>query len=145
MLNIFVLSFRRSALRNCEVHAILLPDAPQAFYIATGMYHVLSRSPTLKFKTDCQIDVLSICNTAGQACVTCHSCSSTRSFNKCELVLHPEMHFCATRPELFLASIELTPSFNQVLFMFPLLVAPNFRHIPLVKLVNWFLAVYEYN
>ena len=29
------------SLRNCKVESVLLPDAPQAFYLADGMYHII--------------------------------------------------------------------------------------------------------
>ena len=115
------------ALRNCEVRAVLLPDAPQAFYLADGMYHVISRSPTLKFKNDSQIDGLSISTITCQACVIRPSCSSALSFNQGELVLHPDMDFCETRPEPFLASIELTPSLNQVFAHVPAIGSAEFQ------------------
>ena len=115
------------ALRSCEVRAVLLPDAPQAFYLADGMYHVISRSPTLKFKNDSQIDGLSISTITCQACVIRPSCSSTLSFNQGELVLHPDMDFCETQPEPFLAAIELTPSLNQVFAHIPPLGSAEFQ------------------
>ena len=32
--------------RNCKVESVLLPDAPQAFYLADCMYHVIARHRT---------------------------------------------------------------------------------------------------
>ena len=32
------------ALRNCSVDSVLLPEAPQASYLADGLYHVISRT-----------------------------------------------------------------------------------------------------
>ena len=37
-----------AALRNCKVESVLLPDAPQAFYLADGLYHIISRNPTYR-------------------------------------------------------------------------------------------------
>ena len=34
--------FSVPTLRNCHVYSVLLPDASQAFYLADGLYHVIS-------------------------------------------------------------------------------------------------------
>ena len=54
-----------------------------------------------------------------QACIVRPSCSSTLSFNQGNLVLTPDMDFCATHPLPLIASIQLTPSLGQV-----------FKHVP---------------
>ena len=110
------------ALRNCEVKSVLLPDAPQAFYLAEGMYHIISRAPHLQIKNDSRATDLSISTINCQACVMRPSCSSIISFNQGDLVLYPDMDFCETNPEPFLASIELTPSLNKV-----------FSHVPSIS------------
>ena len=38
------------ALRNCPATSVILPEAPKAFYLADGMYHVISREPTFHLK-----------------------------------------------------------------------------------------------
>ena len=40
------------SVRNCKVESILLPDAPQAFDLTDGMYHVVSRHPAFLMKND---------------------------------------------------------------------------------------------
>ena len=40
------------SLRNCPVHSVLLPDAPQAFYLADGIYHIISRDSIRQVKND---------------------------------------------------------------------------------------------
>ena len=55
------------------------------------------------------------------------SCSSSFSFKQDELVLHPDMDFCETRPEPFLASIEMTPSLNQVFAHVPSICSAKFQ------------------
>ena len=55
------------ALRNCQVVSVLLLDAPQAFYFADGMYHIISRTATLQIKNDSQTDGLSI------SCIQCQA------------------------------------------------------------------------
>ena len=37
--------------RNCLVHSVLLPEAPQASYLADGLYHVISRTARFRSKT----------------------------------------------------------------------------------------------
>ena len=40
------------ALRNCSVSSVFLPEAPQAIYLANGVYHLISRNPTMVIKND---------------------------------------------------------------------------------------------
>ena len=107
------------AVRNCKVESILLPDAPQAFYLADGMHHVVSRHPALRMKNDSRSAGFTISTLACQACIVRPSCSSTLSFNQGDLVLTPDMDFCETHPLPLIASIQLTPSLDQV-----------FKHVP---------------
>ena len=107
------------SVRNCKVESILLPDAPQAFYLADGMYHVVSCHPALRMKNDSRSAGFSISTLTCQACIIRPSCSSTLSFNQGDLVLTPDMDFCETHPLPLIASIQLTPSLDQV-----------FKHVP---------------
>ena len=102
------------SVRNCKVESILLPDAPQAFYLADGMYHVVSRHPALGMKKDCRSAGFTISTLTCQACIVRPSCSSTLSFNQGDLVLTHDMAFCETHPLPLIASIQLTPSLDQV-------------------------------
>ena len=54
-----------------------------------------------------------------QACLMRPSCTSTLSFNQGDLVLSPDIDFCETNPELFVATVALTPSLERV-----------FKHVP---------------
>ena len=107
------------SVRNCKVESILLPDAPQAFYLADGMYHVVSRHPALRMKNDSRSAGFTISTLTCQACIVRPSCSSTLSFNQGDLVLTPDMDFCETHPLSLIASIQLTLSLDQV-----------FKHVP---------------
>ena len=107
------------SVRNCKVESILLPDAPQAFYLADGMYHVVSRHPALRMKNDSRSAGFTISTLTCQACIVRPSCSSTLYFNQGDLVLTPDMDFCETHPLPLIASIQLTPSLDQV-----------FKHVP---------------
>ena len=97
----------------------MLPDAPQAFYLADGMYHVVSRHPAPRMKNDSRSAGFTISTLTCQACIVRPSCSSTLSFNQGDLVLTPDMDFCETHPLPLIASIQLTPSLDQV-----------FKHVP---------------
>ena len=97
----------------------MLPDAPQAFYLFDGMCHVVSRHHTLRMKNDSCSAGFTISTLTCQACIVRPSCSSTLSFNQEDLVLTPDMDFCGTHPLPLLASIQLTPSLDQV-----------FEHVP---------------
>ena len=97
----------------------MLPDAPQAFCLADGMYHVVSHHPALRMKNDSRSPGFTISTLTCQACIVRPSCSSTLSFNQGDLVLTPDMDFCETHPLPLIASIQLTPSLDQV-----------FKHVP---------------
>ena len=107
------------ALRNCPATSVLLPDAPQAFYLAEGEYHVISREPLFHMKNASDIDGVSVSMIPCQACILRPSCHSTLTLNQGDLVLEPDMDYCSTSPEPFFATIELIPSLEQV-----------FKHVP---------------
>ena len=65
------------ALRNCPVSSVLLPESPQAIYLANGVYHLISRHPTIDVKNDSRSDGLSLFTIDCQACVLRPSCEST--------------------------------------------------------------------
>ena len=107
------------SLRKCKVEPVLLPDAPQAFYLANDLYHVISRNPNIQMKNDSRLAGLSISTLSCQACLIRPSCTSTLSFNQGDLVLSPDMDFCESKQEPLVASIELIPSLAQM-----------FKHVP---------------
>ena len=100
------------SVRNCKVESILLPDAPQAFYLADNMYHVVFRHPALRMKIDSRSAGFTISTLTCQ--IVRPSCSSTLSFNQGDLVQTPDMDYCETHPLPLNASIQLTPSPDQV-------------------------------
>ena len=106
-------------LRNCFVDSVLLPEAPQASYLADGFYHVISRTARLQVKNDTDGLPVSISTLLCQACLIRPSCLSTHTFNHGNLVLTPDMDFCETRPEPFVASVKLTPSLDAVFNTLP--------------------------
>ena len=108
-----------TALRNCLMDSVLLPEAPQASYLADGLYHVISRTARLQVKNDTDGLPVSISTLQCQACLIRPSCSSTLTFNHGDLVLTPDMDFCETRPEPFVASVKLTPSLAAVFNTLP--------------------------
>ena len=79
-------------LRNCKVESVLLPDAPQVFNLADGLYHIVSRDPHIQMKNDSGSD-FSISTLSGNACLIRPSCSSTLSFNQGDLELRPDLDF----------------------------------------------------
>ena len=83
------------------------------------MYHVVFRHPALRMKNDSRSARFSISTLTCQACIIRPSCSTTLSFNQGDLVLTPDMDFCETYPLPLIASIQLTPSLDQV-----------FKHVP---------------
>ena len=83
------------------------------------MYHTVSRHRAPRMKNDSRSAGFTISTLTCQACIVRPSCSSTLSFNEGDLVLIPDMDFCETHPFPLIASIQLTPSPDQV-----------FKHVP---------------
>ena len=83
------------------------------------MYHVVSRHPVLRMKNDSRSAGFTSSTLTCQACIVRPSCSSTLSSNQGDLVLTPDIDFCETHPLPLIASIQLTPSLDQV-----------FKHVP---------------
>ena len=102
------------ALQNCPVSSVLLPEAPQAIYLANGVYHLISRNPTMDIKNDSRTNGLSLSTFACHACVLPPSCESTIYINQGDLVLSPDMDACKTTPEPYIATIKLATLLNQV-------------------------------
>ena len=92
-----------------------LPEAPQASYSAEGLYHVINRTALLQVENHNDGLPVSISALQCQACLIRPSCSSTLTFNHEDLVLTPEIDFCGTRPESFVATVKLTLSLAAVL------------------------------
>ena len=107
-------NFSVPALRNCHVESIRLPDAPQAFYLADGLYHVISRKRDLPMMNDTHSHGTRMSTIDSQACVICPGCSSKLTLNHGDLVLNPDMDYCETLPEPFVAKVQQTPSLQKV-------------------------------
>ena len=103
-----------TGLRNCLVDSVLLPEASQASYLADGLYHVISRTACLQIKRDTNGLHVAISTLQCRSCFIRPSCSSTLTFNHEILVFTPDMGFCETRPEPFVASMKLIPSLAAV-------------------------------
>ena len=102
-----------SALRNWPVSSVL-PEAPQALYLANGVYHLISRNPRMDLKNDSRTHVLSLSTIDCQACVLRPSCESTIYINQGNLVLTTDMDACKTTPEPYIATSKLASPLNQV-------------------------------
>ena len=108
------------ALRNCSVSSVLLQEAPQAIYLANGVYRLISRHPTINIKNDSRSNGLSLSTIDCQACVLRPSCESTLYVNQGDPVLSPDMDVCKTIPGPYIATIKLAPPLNQVFQNVPL-------------------------
>ena len=102
------------ALRNCPVSSVLLPEAPQAIYVANSVYHFISRHPTIDIENDSRSNGLSLSTIDCQACVLRPSCESNLYINQGDLVLSPDMDACKTTPEPYFATVKPAPPLNQV-------------------------------
>ena len=112
-------NFSVPALRNCHVESVLLPDAPQAFYLADGLYHVISRKCHLLMMNDTHSHATRMSTIDCQACVIRPGCSSKLTLNHGDLVLNPDMDYCESRPEPFFARVQLTPALQRVFESIP--------------------------
>ena len=103
-------NFSVPAHRNFHVESILLPDAPQAFYLADGFYRVVSRTRHLPMMNDTNSHGTRMSTIDCQACAIGSGCSSKLTLNHGDLVSNPDMDYCETRLEPFIAKVQLTPS-----------------------------------
>ena len=101
------------ALRNCPVSSVFLPGAPQAIYLANGVYHLISRNPTRDFKNDCRTNGLSRSIIDYQACVLRPVCQNRNYINRGDLVLSPDLDACETTPKPYFAKIKMARPLNQ--------------------------------
>ena len=62
--------------------SVLLPDAPQAFYLAESMHHVISRDPLHHMKNASDVHGISVSMIPCRACVLRPSCHSALTLNK---------------------------------------------------------------
>ena len=81
------------SIRNCQVKSVLLPDAHQAFYLADGMYQVVSSETTSRMKNDSRFSGFSMSTLSCHACIIRPSCNSILSSNQSDLVLTPTWTF----------------------------------------------------
>ena len=109
-----------TSLRICKVESVLLPDAPQASHSTVGMYHIIWRDPNIQMKNDSGAVGFSISTLSCQACLVRPSCQSKLSFNQRDLELVPDMDFRKNNTEPLLATIEFTPTFDQILKQVPI-------------------------
>ena len=107
-----------TALRNRKVESILLLEAPQAFYLADGLDHIISRDPHIQMRKDSGND-FSSSTLSCKACLIRPSCSSTVFCNQGDLELRPDRILCKTNPEFLLAKIQVTPSLDQTFQQVP--------------------------
>ena len=68
------------ALRNCPVSSLILPEDPQAIYLA--IYHLISRNPTMDIQNDSRTHGLSLSTIDCQVCILRPSCESTIYINQ---------------------------------------------------------------
>ena len=84
------------------------------FYLADGIYHVISRHSSLHIKNDSRTAGLSVQLLSCNSCINRFTCTSTLSFNQGDVVFTPDMNFCETKPQPFVSSIQLARSLDQV-------------------------------
>ena len=99
--------------------SVLLPDAPQALYLSDGLYHVILRKRHLPMMNDTDSHGTRITPTDCHASVIRPGCSSKLSLNHGGLVLNPDMSYCETLPEPFVARVQPIPSLQKVFESLP--------------------------
>ena len=105
--------FSVPTLQISHAESVLLPDAPQIFYLADGLYHVTSGKSYLPVTNDTDSDGTRISTIDCQPCVIRPGCSSKLTLNHGDLVLNPDMDYCETHPEPFVARVQLSPSLQK--------------------------------
>ena len=83
------------------------------------MYHIISRDPNIQMKNDSGAAGFSISSLSCEACLVRPSSISKLSFYQGDLELVPDMDFCINNPEPLLATIQLTPSLDQIFKQVP--------------------------
>ena len=111
------------SLRNCEVESVLLPDAPQVFYLPDGTYNIIPRDPNIQMKNDSGAAGFSISKFSCKACRVHPSLKTKLSFKQRVLELVTGMDLCKNSSQPLLATIELTPSIDQFFKQ-----VPNAKH-----------------
>ena len=111
--------FSVPVLPNCHVESVLVPDARQIFYLADGLYHVMSRKHHLPVMRDTFSHGTRMSTIDCQACNLRPGFSSKLTLNHGELVLNPDMGYCETRPELFVTKVQLIPSLQKLFESLP--------------------------
>ena len=102
------------ALVKCPVSSVFLPKAAQSIHLAHGVYHLLSRNPTMDRRKDSRTRGLNLSTIDCQACFFQPSRESTIYINQGDLVLSPEMDAGRTTREPYIATTKLAPPLNQV-------------------------------
>ena len=105
--------------RKCHLVSVPLPNVPQAFYLADGLYHVISRRRHLPTMNDTDSHVTRMSTIDCQACVIRPCCWSILTVNHGDLVLNADMEYYETRPETFVARVQLTPSLQRFIESLP--------------------------
>ena len=116
-------NFSVLAPRNCHVESVLLLDAPQAFYQADGLHHVISRKRHFPMINDTNSHGTRVSTLDCHASVICPGSLSKLTLNHRDLVLNLEMDNCETRPKAFVARLQPTPSVQRVFESLPPLSA----------------------
>ena len=109
------------ALLNCPAIFVLLPDAPQVFHLAEGMYHVICHEPLLHMKNASDIHGVSISMIPCQACILRPTCHTTLSLNQEALLDKLRPHLCNYRTNPILRTSlqtchKIQTSFSRLIF-----------------------------
>ena len=102
------------ALRSFPVSFVLLLEDPQAIYSANGVYHRISRNPTMDIQNNSGTHGLSLSTIDCQARVLRPSCEKTIHINQGDLLLSTDMDACKNTPEPYIATKKLAPSLNPL-------------------------------
>ena len=74
-----------------------LSDAPQAFHLADGMYHFISRDPHIQLKNDSDAANCFISTLSYQTILVRPSCKSELSINRGDQEFVPDLGFCKNK------------------------------------------------
>ena len=90
------------------------------FYLADGLYHVNSQKCYLPMLNDADSHSIRMSTFDCQPCVFRPDFSSEITLNHGDLVFNPDMAYCETSPEPFVATVQPTPFLQKVFGSLPL-------------------------
>ena len=112
-------NFNVSALRNYHGESVISTDAPSAFYLADGLYHVDLRKRHQPMMNNTDFHITRMTKIECHACVFRSGCSSKLTLSHRDLVLNTDMDYYETCQDPFVVRVQLNPLLQKVCHTLP--------------------------